>query len=90
MALTKEDAQSIIDAEERNKVRRFLSTALPTDAEHADIQVIIFVGYMRRYATAYERLKEEVGKLSRINHVVVRDILGPVRSPFPSYIPRRH
>ncbi|GAA5829070.1 hypothetical protein JCM11251_004114 [Rhodosporidiobolus azoricus] len=57
MALTKADAQSIIDAHERNNV-------------------VIFVGYMRRYAVAYERFKEEVAALKKIDYVTVRDIIG--------------
>ncbi|BGP19001.1 hypothetical protein JCM10213_009290 [Rhodosporidiobolus nylandii] len=57
MALTHEDAQKIIDAQERNKG-------------------VIFVGYMRRYAAAYEWFKEEVQKLKSISYVTVRDIIG--------------
>ncbi|WVQ93800.1 hypothetical protein IAU59_000878 [Kwoniella sp. CBS 9459] len=37
--------------------------------------VVIFVGYMRRYATALERLKEEI-KGKEIKYVRVRDIIG--------------
>ncbi|WRT63707.1 uncharacterized protein IL334_000630 [Kwoniella shivajii] len=38
-------------------------------------KVVIFVGYMRRYATALQRLKEEIrGK--QIKYVRVRDIIG--------------
>ncbi|GAA5875249.1 hypothetical protein JCM8547_006879 [Rhodosporidiobolus lusitaniae] len=57
MALTHKDAQSIIDAQERNKV-------------------VIFVGYMRRYAGAFQVMKEEVKKLKSISFVSVRDIIG--------------
>ncbi|WVQ80389.1 hypothetical protein IAT38_002494 [Cryptococcus sp. DSM 104549] len=37
--------------------------------------VVVFVGYMRRYATALERLKEEI-KGKQIKYVRVRDIIG--------------
>ncbi|WWD22402.1 hypothetical protein CI109_106893 [Kwoniella shandongensis] len=37
--------------------------------------VVIFVGYMRRYATALERMKEEI-KGKEIKYVRVRDIIG--------------
>ncbi|BGO88959.1 hypothetical protein NBRC10512_005713 [Rhodotorula toruloides] len=57
MALTREDAQAIIDAQERNKV-------------------VIFVGYMRRYAGAFERMKEELKSVNKIRYVTVRDIIG--------------
>mgnify|MGYP006969725795 FL=1 len=33
---------------------------------------------MRRYATAFERMKEEVQKLQSIHYVTVRDIIGDV------------
>lgn len=39
--------------------------------------VVIFVGYMRRYALALERLKEEI-KGKSIKYVRVRDIIGNV------------
>ncbi|GAA5885083.1 hypothetical protein JCM6882_007221 [Rhodosporidiobolus microsporus] len=39
-------------------------------------KVTIFVGYMRRYAAAYERFKEEVKALKQIQYVTVRDIIG--------------
>ncbi|KAH7112928.1 hypothetical protein B0J11DRAFT_183741 [Dendryphion nanum] len=35
------------------------------------------VGYMRRYATAFERAVEEVGGLDNILYARVRDIIGP-------------
>ncbi|BGO97162.1 GFO_IDH_MocA domain-containing protein [Rhodotorula toruloides] len=57
MALTREDAQAIIDAQERNKV-------------------VIFIGYMRRYAGAFERMKEELKSVNKIRYVTVRDIIG--------------
>ncbi|GAA5864623.1 hypothetical protein JCM1840_002176 [Sporobolomyces johnsonii] len=57
MALTREDAKAIIEAEERNKV-------------------CIMVGYMRRYALAYNVFKELVGELKQIDYVTVRDIIG--------------
>ncbi|GAA6041310.1 hypothetical protein JCM8097_001332 [Rhodosporidiobolus ruineniae] len=39
-------------------------------------KVTIFVGYMRRYAAAYGRFKEEVKALKSISYVTVRDIIG--------------
>ncbi|GAA5989634.1 hypothetical protein JCM10908_000562 [Rhodotorula pacifica] len=38
--------------------------------------VAIIVGYMRRYATAFEQMKEEIRKLKSIEHATVRDIIG--------------
>lgn len=37
----------------------------------------IFVGYMRRYAPAFQQAMAEVGDRSRIQYVRVRDIVGP-------------
>lgn len=42
--------------------------------------VVIFVGYMRRYAAAYERMKEEIASIKNIRYATVRDIIGLVRS----------
>lgn len=39
--------------------------------------VVVFVGYMRRYAPALERLKEEI-KGKTVKYVRVRDIIGNV------------
>ncbi|GAA5895186.1 Gfo/Idh/MocA family oxidoreductase [Sporobolomyces salmoneus] len=57
MSLTHEDAKSIIEAEERNKVP-------------------IMVGYMRRYAEAFNVFKKMVGELKSIDYCRVRDIIG--------------
>lgn len=38
----------------------------------------MFVGYMRRYAAAFLRMKEEITKLRSIHYVTVRDIIGEV------------
>ncbi|GAA5954600.1 hypothetical protein JCM8115_004638 [Rhodotorula mucilaginosa] len=46
------------------------------DAAKNNEGVVIFVGTMRRYATAFERMKEEVQKLQSIHYVTVRDIIG--------------
>ncbi|GAA5894052.1 hypothetical protein JCM8208_002333 [Rhodotorula glutinis] len=37
---------------------------------------LMFVGYMRRYAAAYERMKEEVASIDDIRYATVRDIIG--------------
>ncbi|BGP29458.1 hypothetical protein JCM10296v2_001197 [Rhodotorula toruloides] len=63
MALTREDAQAIIDAQERNNI---------VDGA----QVVIFIGYMRRYAGAFERMKEELKNVNKTRYVTVRDIIG--------------
>lgn len=41
---------------------------------------VVFVGYMRRYATAFLRVKEELSKVAsgHINYIRVRDIIGMV------------
>ncbi|BGP45500.1 hypothetical protein JCM10450v2_001319 [Rhodotorula kratochvilovae] len=57
MALTHDDAQSIIDAEKRNGVT-------------------VFIGYMRRYAAAFDRMKEEIASIKNIRYATVRDIIG--------------
>ncbi|GAA5998050.1 Gfo/Idh/MocA family oxidoreductase [Rhodotorula paludigena] len=38
--------------------------------------VVVFVGYMRRYAAAYERMKEEIANIKNIRYATVRDIIG--------------
>jgi predicted dehydrogenase len=38
---------------------------------------IAMVGYMRRFAGAYRRMREELGDKPSILHVAVRDIIGP-------------
>ncbi|GAA5973346.1 hypothetical protein JCM11641_003085 [Rhodosporidiobolus odoratus] len=58
----------------------------PMALTHADAQriieaekrnkTVIFVGYMRRYAAAFQRFKEEVQALKQISYVTVRDIIG--------------
>jgi predicted dehydrogenase len=40
---------------------------------------VVFVAYMRRYATAFLRVKELVQKAGKINYIRVRDIIGSVR-----------
>ncbi|GAA6064233.1 hypothetical protein JCM10212_006362 [Sporobolomyces blumeae] len=57
MALTRQDADEIIAAQERN-------------------QVPVFVGYMRRYAEAFNVFKELARGLKSIEYVRVRDIIG--------------
>lgn len=42
--------------------------------------VVVFVGYMRRYAPALELAKSEVKSMDKIHYVRVRDIIGPVRT----------
>lgn len=39
--------------------------------------VVIFIGYMRRYAEAFLRAKEEIKRM-KIDYVRVRDIIGNV------------
>ncbi|TNY19796.1 hypothetical protein DMC30DRAFT_353342 [Rhodotorula diobovata] len=43
----------------------------------------ILVGYMRRYAAAYERMKEEVASIKDIRYATVRDIIGPASQHSP-------
>lgn len=89
MALTREDAEVIIDAQERNKVRspqcspqKPFHRRGPHELNKLRLpQVVIFVGYMRRYAGAFVRMKEELSSLKKIRYVTVRDIIGHVR-PF--------
>lgn len=77
MALTHADAQSIIDAEARNKVSPACSANFRFGAEISrPSQVTIFVGYMRRYATAFEVAKKEIQSIKKIDYVRVRDIIG--------------
>lgn len=40
-------------------------------------QVKVMVGYMRRYATAFEQAVEEIGGFDHITYARVRDIIGP-------------
>jgi predicted dehydrogenase len=40
-------------------------------------RVVIFIGFMRRYALAYKRFKEEIAG-QEIKYVRVRDIIGDV------------
>lgn len=42
------------------------------------VQVVVFVGYMRRYAVAFLRMKEEIATLKTIHYATVRDIIGEV------------
>jgi predicted dehydrogenase len=46
------------------------------DAESAS-KGKVFVGYMRRYATAFLEAVQEVGGLNKIQYARVRDIIGP-------------
>ncbi|GAA6025563.1 hypothetical protein JCM8202_001243 [Rhodotorula sphaerocarpa] len=39
-------------------------------------KVVVFVGYMRRYAVAFLRMKEEIATLKTIHYATVRDIIG--------------
>jgi len=39
--------------------------------------VKVMVGYMRRYATAFEEAVREIGKMERVHYARVRDIIGP-------------
>lgn len=82
MALTHADAQSIIDAEARNKVTsaRSANISAPRKELTRPLQVTIFVGYMRRYATAFEVAKKEIQSIKKIDYVRVRDIIGFVSS----------
>ncbi|CAE6372487.1 unnamed protein product [Rhizoctonia solani] len=57
MALTNEDADSIIAAQKRNNV-------------------VIFVGYMRRYAPAFLEAVKIVRAMKKIDYARVRDIIG--------------
>lgn len=56
-------------------------------------QVLIFVGYMRRYAPAFELAKGMISSMKNIDYVRVRDIIGPVSQPDlrrePKYRPSR-
>lgn len=52
-----------------------LAEADAIEAARLEYGVVIFVGYMRRYAPALERLKEEI-KGKEIKYVRVRDIIG--------------
>ncbi|GAA6003130.1 hypothetical protein JCM10207_001763 [Rhodosporidiobolus poonsookiae] len=38
--------------------------------------VVIFVGYMRRYAAAFDRMKAELGSIKNIRYARIRDIIG--------------
>lgn len=57
MALTMADADAVIEAKNKNKVK-------------------VMVGYMRRYATAFEAAVKEIGGLDKIIYARVRDIIG--------------
>ena len=80
MCLLREEAEAIADAAKNNEVRPSLITLFRQKTLTCARQqgVVIFVGTMRRYATAFERMKEEVQKLQSIHYVTVRDIIGDV------------
>ncbi|KPV75872.1 uncharacterized protein RHOBADRAFT_66296 [Rhodotorula graminis WP1] len=62
----------------------FIEKPMALTADDADLiidaekrnQTCMFVGYMRRYAAAYERMKEEVASIGDIRYATVRDIIG--------------
>lgn len=80
MCLLREEAEAIADAAKNNEVRPSLITLFRQKTLTCARQqgVVIFVGTMRRYAAAFERMKEEVQKLKSIHYVTVRDIIGDV------------
>jgi len=47
------------------------------DAENATGGSKVFVGYMRRYAAAFNDAVKEVGNIGQIRYARVRDIIGP-------------
>lgn len=52
-------------------------TDLIIDAEKAAGGAKVFIGYMRRYAAAFEDAVKEVGSIEQIRYARVRDIIGP-------------
>ena len=52
-------------------------TDLIIDAEKAAGGAKVFVGYMRRYAAAFEDAVKEVRSIGQIRYARVRDIIGP-------------
>lgn len=47
------------------------------DAEKAAGGAKVFMGYMRRYAAAFEDAVKEVGSIEQVRYARVRDIIGP-------------
>ncbi|KAH7109409.1 hypothetical protein B0J11DRAFT_474504 [Dendryphion nanum] len=52
-------------------------TDLIADADKAAGGAKVFIGYMRRYAAAFEDAVKEVGSIGQIRYARVRDIIGP-------------
>ena len=52
-------------------------TDLIIDAEKAAGGAKVFIGYMRRYAAAFDDAVKEVGSIGQIRYARVRDIIGP-------------
>ena len=52
-------------------------TDLIINAEKAAGGAKVFVGYMRRYAAAFEDAVKEIGSIGQIRYARVRDIIGP-------------
>jgi predicted dehydrogenase len=61
-----------------------IEDALKVEEARVQTGKVVFVGYMRRYAQAFLRVKEAVQKLdkSSIDYVRVRDIIGKVSRRF--------
>ncbi|GAA5872828.1 hypothetical protein JCM3774_006342 [Rhodotorula dairenensis] len=75
IAIAAADAKKHVLVEKPMCLTRRDASAI-VEAAQRNAGVIVFVGTMRRYAAAFERMKEEIRSLKSIHYVTVRDIIG--------------
>jgi len=50
-------------------------------AQARNQDVVVFLGYQRRYTEAMEVMKREVASIKNLAYAKVQDIVGPLRGP---------